>query len=243
MKHWKVIGAITLLIFAIAAWRIISYERERNAPGIVANKPTERPVSEDQLVFVRQMLIDSVKSARVLNGKSVWMKTGYTVVYYPYRTGRIVFAKPAGWLPPTQELQVKDFVEATTPPDWVSSIPRGPKNVFVVFTEPGRSGEFAAPVASLDGTNSTWACDDIFFYDDPKTLYHWPADVWQAVSQHTAKQGMSEFQTTMALGNLQQSDSKNFGNRTVKYVTADQGQTRHFSVAFSGDKATSVSSN
>ena len=37
------------------------------------------------------MLIDSMKSARVLNGKSVWMKTGYTVVYYPYRTGRIVF--------------------------------------------------------------------------------------------------------------------------------------------------------
>jgi hypothetical protein len=243
MKNWKIIGAITLLVFAIAAWRIISYERERNAPGVVANKPAERAVSEDQLVFVRTMLIDSMKSARVLNGKSVWMKTGYTVVYYPYRTGRIVFAKPAGWLPPTQELQVKDFVEVTTPGDWASSIPRGPKNAFVVFTEPGRSGELAAPVASLDGANSTWACDDIFFYDDPKTLYHWPTDVWQAVSQHTAKQGMSEFQTTMALGNLQQSDSKNYGNRRVKYVTADQGQTRHVSVAFSGDKATSVTSD
>jgi hypothetical protein len=243
MKHWKIIGAITLLVFAIAAWRIISYERERNAPSVLTNKPTERPVSEDQLVFVRGMLIDSMKSARVLNGKSVWMKTGYTVVYYPYRTGRIVLTQPAGWLPPTQELQVKDFVEATTPPDWASSIPRGPKNAFVVFTEAGRSGEFAAPVASLDGTNSTWACDEIFFYDNPKTLYHWPADVWQAVSQHIAKQGMSEFQTTMALGNLQQSDSKNFGNRTVKYVTVDQGQTRHYSVAFSGDKVTSVSSN
>jgi hypothetical protein len=188
------------------------------------------------------MLIDSMKSARVLNGKSVWMKTGYTVIYYPYRTGRIVFTQPAGWLPPAQELQVKDFVEVTTPPDWASSIPRGPKNAFVVFTEPGRSGEFAAPVASLDGAQSNWACDDIFFYDDPKTLYHWPADVWQAVAQHTAKQGMSEFQTTMALGNLQQSDSKDYGNRTVKYVTADQGQTHHFSVAFAGDKATSVAS-
>jgi hypothetical protein len=66
--------------------------------------------------------------------------------------------------------------------------------------------------------------------------------VWQAATQHTAKQGMSEFQTTMALGNLQQSDSKNYGNRTVKYVTVDQGKTRHFSVAFSDDKATSVSS-
>jgi hypothetical protein len=242
MKNWKIIGAITLLVFAIAAWRIISYEHESNTPGVALNKPATQKISEDQLVFVRSMLIDSMKSARVLNGKSVWMRTGYTVVYYPYRTGRIVFPQPAGWLPPTQELQVKDFVEATTPPDWASSIPRGPKNAFVVFTEPGRGGEFAAPVASLDGANSTWACDDIFFYDDPKTLYHWAPDVWQAVAQHTAKQGMSEFQTTMALGNLQQSDSKNFGNRTVKYVTVDQGQTRHFSVAFSGDKATSVTS-
>jgi hypothetical protein len=243
MKTWKIIGAITLLVLAIAAWRIISYERERNAPGVAVNKPAERPVNADQLVYVKHMLIDSVKSARVLNGKSVWMKTGYTVIYYPYRTGRIVFTQPAGWLPPTQELRVKDFVEATTPRDWVSSIPRGPKNAFVVFTEPGRDGEFAAPVASLDGANSTWACDDIFFYDDPKTLYHWPPDVWQAISQHTTKQGMSEFQTTMALGNLQQSDSKNSGNRTVKYVTVDQGKTRHVSVDFSGDKVTSMTSN
>jgi hypothetical protein len=243
MKNWKIIGAITLLVLAIAAWRIISYERERNAQSVVANKPAQRPMSDDQLVYVKQMLIDSTKSARVLNGKSVWTKTGYTLVYYPYRTGRVVFTQPAGWLPPAQELQVKDFVEITTPPDWASSIPRGPKNVFVVFTKPGRDGEFAAPVASLDGANSSWACDDIFFYDDPKTLYHWPPDVWQAVSVHMAKQGMSELQTTMALGNLQQSDSKNLGNRTVKYVTIDQGKTRHFSVAFSGDKATSVTSD
>ena len=62
------------------------------------------------------------------------------------------------------------------------------------------------------------------------------------MAQHTAKQGMSEKQTTMALGNLQQSDSKDFGNRTVKYTTVDQGQTHHFSVSLSGNKATSVTS-
>jgi hypothetical protein len=238
MKNWQIIGAITLLVLAIAAWRIIAYEHERNAPGVAVNKPAPRQLTDDQMVFVRRMLIDSMKSARVLNGKSVWMKTGYTVVYYPYRTGRIVFSHPEGYLPPAQELQVKDFVEATTPPDWVSSIPRGPKNAFVVFTEPNRSGEFAAPVASLGGANSSWACDDIFFYEDPKSLYHWPPEWWQAVAQHIPKQGMSEFQTTMALGNLQQSDSKDLGNRTV-----NQGQTHHFSVTFSGDKATSVTSD
>ena len=53
---------------------------------------------------------------------------------------------------------------------------------------------------------------------------------------------MSEKQTTMALGNLQQSDSKDLGNRRVKYTTVDQGQTRQFSVSFFGNKAASVSS-
>jgi hypothetical protein len=194
------------------------------------------------MVLPKKMFIDSLKSAKELDGKSVWMKTGYTLPYYAYRTGRVVFANEEGRLPPAQELQVKDFVQVTTPRDWVSSIPRGSHNAFVVFTEPGRTGEFAAPVATIDGENSSWQCDDIFFYQDPKTLYHWPADVWQAVAQHTPKQGMSEMQTTMALGNLQQSGSKNPGNRTVSYTIMDQGQTHRYSVTFADDKATSVSS-
>ena len=45
MKNWKIIGAITLVVLAIAAWRIISYERERNRPAVTVNKPTERPMS------------------------------------------------------------------------------------------------------------------------------------------------------------------------------------------------------
>ncbi len=42
MKNWRIIGAITLLVLAIAAWRIISYERERNAPGVAINKPAQQ---------------------------------------------------------------------------------------------------------------------------------------------------------------------------------------------------------
>lgn len=241
MKTWQIIGALTIVVLAVAAWRILSYERERNQPSIV-NKPATRQLTEDQMVVPKKMFIDSLKSAKVLDGKSVWMKTGYTIPYYAYRTGRVIFAHEEGRLPPAQELQVKDFVQVTAPPDWVSSIPRGPRNAFAVFTEPGRTGEFAAPVATIDGENSSWLCDDIFFYQDPKTLYHWQADVWQAVAQHTAQQGMSEMQATMALGNLQQSGSKDPGNRTVSYTTIDQGQTHHFSVTFADDKATSVSS-
>ena len=241
MKKWQVVGAVTLVVLLVAVWRILSYERERNQP-VATHQPARRELTEDQMVVPKKMFIDSLKSAKELDGKSVWMKTGYTLPYYAYRTGRVVFAHEEGRLPPAQELQVKDFVQVTAPPDWLSSIPRGPHNAFVVFTEPGRTGEFAAPVATVDGENSSWQCDDIIFYQDPKTLYHWSADVWQAVGQHTAKQGMSEMQATMALGNLQQSGSKDPGNRTVSYTTIDQGQTHHFSVTFADDKATSVSS-
>jgi len=243
---WHAIAGLTAVVLLIAAWRITSYERERNQPAVDTHPVATRKVSDDELVVPKRLFIDSLKSAKVLNGKSVWMKTGYLLPYYAYRTGRIDFAHEAGRVPPAQELEVKDFTLTTAPPDWVSSVPRGAKNAFVVFTEPGRTGEFAAAVATLDSGNGTdkgtWYCDDIFFYQDPRTLYHWPADVWQAVAQHTAKQGMSEKQTSMALGNLQQSGSENLGNRTIAYTTIDGGQTHRYSVTFSGDKATSVSS-
>jgi len=58
--------------------------------------------------------------------------------------------------------------------------------------------------------------------------------LWQAVSQHTVKQGMSEFQTTMALGNLQQSDSKNFGNRTVEVCYGGSGTDTSLQRSFFG---------
>lgn len=239
--RWRIIAGITLVVLAVAVWRVLSWERERRSPGTVQQQQsTLDTISDDQAVVPKQMFIGSLKDARALNGKSVWMKTGYTIPYYAYRTGRIVFAHEEGRLPPTQELHVKDFTEATTPQDWMSSVPRGQKNVFVVFTEPGREGEFAAPVAALNGTDSTWMCDDLFFYQDPQTLYHWPPEVWKAVSAHTAINGMSEFRTTMSLGNLQQSESKNMGNRTVTYTTMDRGQTHHVSVTFEDDKATSV---
>jgi hypothetical protein len=47
---------------------------------------------------------------------------------------------------------------------------------------------------------------------------------------------MTELETAMALGVMQQSDSSNYGNRTVQY---NAGGT-HWSVTFENDKATQV---
>jgi hypothetical protein len=64
----------------------------------------------------------------------------------------------------------------------------------------------------------------------------WPANIWQAVDQHKPIVGMNELQTAMAVGVIQQSDSSDYGNRTVYY---DAGPTR-WSVTFANDKATQV---
>jgi hypothetical protein len=47
---------------------------------------------------------------------------------------------------------------------------------------------------------------------------------------------MTELETAMALGVMQQSDSSNYGNRTVEY---DAGG-KHWSVTFENDKATQI---
>src|ERR1700724_623172 len=99
MKTWQVIGAITLVLLLIAAWRIRSYERERNQP-VTTHQTARRELTEDQMVVPKKMFIDSLKSAKELDGKSVWMKTGYTLPYYAYRTGRVVFAHEESRLPP-----------------------------------------------------------------------------------------------------------------------------------------------
>ncbi len=241
MKRWHVISAVTLVVLLIAAWRIHSIERERNAPGVQTSRYKERPLTEDELVVPRKMFIDSLQSARALDGKPVWIKAGYEIDYYPYHGKQIDYAHKAGVLPGAQEMDVKDAIEIKAPAGWTSHVPRGDKNVFLVFTEPGKSEEFAAPVAVVEGGKSTYYCDDVLYYQDPHQLYkHWPAEVWQAVEQHQAKPGMNELQVAMALGQLQKSESSTLGNRTVIYTLEEPGGMRHVSVTFVNNQATAV---
>jgi hypothetical protein len=92
-------------------------------------------------------------------------------------------------------------------------------------------------MGEVEGGNETFRLDDLLYYDDPHRLYnHWPGNVWQAIDQHQVKPGMSEMQTMMAVGQVAQSDSSNYGNRTVTYTAGD----RKVTVTFANDKATQV---
>ena len=240
MKNWKAIGVITLLVLIVGGVRFYFIWKERHAPVVVKSRYEEKKLTADEVVQPRKLYIDDMKSARTLKGKTVWMQAGNEMDYYPYEGHRVEFAHKTGVLPSIQELKISDMVTAKVPESLQNRVPHGSEQVLAVFEKPDSPKLFATPVGYLEGSDSKFYCDDLFYYDDPHQLYkHWPADVWQAVDAHQAKPGMSELQVTMSLGNVQQSDSSNYGNRTVHYTAAGG---KEVTIDFTGDHATSVKS-
>lgn len=237
MKSWQKIGLITLLVLLIVGIRIYFIWRERNAPVVQKPHVAERKLTADDVVQPRKLYIDDLGSARDLDGKTVWVQAGFELDYYPYVDHRIEFAHKVGVLPSAQPLQIQDIITERAPVGLHSRIPLGDHQVFAIFQFPNDDKQYATAIGYLQGNDSKYYCDDIFYYDDPRQMYkHWPADVWQAVDQHQPKPGMNELQTAMALGVIQQSDSSDYGNRTVHY---DAGG-KNWSVTFQNDKATAV---
>ncbi len=237
MKLWQKISVATLLVAAIFGIRVYFVWKERHEPVVVKNQRQDRPLTDDDVVQPRKLYIDDLKSAKTLIGKTIWIQAGYELDYYPYSSHSVVFAHKAGVLPSIQAMDIKDVVLAKAPAGLVSRVPHGDKQVYAVFTMPGDAKQYATAIGYEQGSDSTYYCDDVFYYDDPHQLYkHWPADVWQAVDQHQPKAGMNELQTAMALGVMQQSDSSSYGDRSVTY---DAGGKK-WSVSFQHNKATTV---
>ncbi len=194
-------------------------------------------MTADDVVQPRKLFIDDLKSAHELAGKPVWVAAGYQLDYYPYAARHIDFAHRAGLLPTAEQLQIEDVLTEITPAKLATRIPHGNQQVFVVFRLPKDVREYATAIGYLEDSDSKFYCDDIFYYDDPHQMYkHWPADVWQAIDQHQPKPGMNELQASMALGQVQTSDSSNYGNRTVHYDVAGTDWT----VTFDHNHATGI---
>jgi hypothetical protein len=236
MKTWQKLALIVapaILITAIGIWRI---NVARNKPAAVP-KQQETHLSDEQMVQPRKLFIDDLKSATDLIGKPVWVQAGYELDYYPYAAHHVDFAHKVGVLPSVQRLDMKDIVLEKVPATIESRIPRGTEQGFAVFTIPGNAKEYATAIGTFQGTDSTWYCDNVFYYDDPHQMYNfWPASLWQAIDAHQPRPGMTELETAMALGVMQQSDSSDYGNRTVHY---NAGPTR-WAVTFENDKSTQV---
>lgn len=237
MSTWQRLGLTTLVAVLVAGGYVLYVQHERRASDAAATKAEEsKPVSEDDLSYVKQYLFATFDQAKQLEGMTVWVKAGYSLPYFPY-AGAVEWSKPQGDLPATEKLHIKKLIKAVVPAKVDDRVAHGSRQYLVTFTMEGKPGEFAAPVGSAEGEQEQIVADQLFYYDDPKTIYsHWPKDVWDAVAAHTPRVGMTEAQTRMAVGILIESDSQEIGNRTVTYHAGP----KTWVVSFSNDKATSV---
>lgn len=239
MSTWKKILIPTLITLAIGGAYLLFVWHQRQNPGVVGKQPEEQHLSADDVAVVRMEFPQHFDDVKDLEGKSVWMKNGYSMPYYPYAGGHVEFNKPAGLIPAAQRLEVKKAIKASAPATVHDNIEHGDRQVMVVFTLPDGSEQFATPVGFLQGQDEHYFCDLLFYYDDPHTIYsNWPKDTWSAIDAHQAKPGMSELQTRMALGMKANPDGQVEGSRTVDYDV----NGKHYIVTYRENHATDIKS-
>ena len=237
MKSWKFFSVATLITLAIGGAYLFTVWKHRQNPGVVGQN-AEQKTTMDDVAVVRLEFPQHFDDLKDLEGKSVWMKNGYTMPYFPYLNGKAEFTKRVGVIPSAQKLNVKKAIWAAVPANVDDGISHGTRQAMYVFTLPGDDkNEYATAVGVMDTGQEQYYSDLLFFYDDPHTIYsHWPRDVWAAVDAHQVKPGMTELQTRMAIGQKMHPDSQNEGNRTVTY---DQ-DGKKWTVTFAENRATAV---
>ena len=228
-KKLQVVLALGIVIAGARAAYIV-YERHEAMKEDVAPKQAV-PLKADYYVTPKKLHPFDLKSARELTKQPGWVKLGGQITYYPWdRTRhRAEWGHEAGTLGPLEQLAITD-VATDVPPK-----AGGTKQVMVLFELDGKA--YAAPIGvEKDGEFKIYS-DDIFFIQDPRELYkHWPADVWKAIDAHQVQQGMSELQSSFALGPGVPVGSGDYGWRTLRYANDGKPLT----IAFENDKAVGI---
>lgn len=212
----KLIQAILAVMLVVAAVRLalIYYERHAGEP---AQQQDERktgatPVLDASYYVVpRKLHAYDLQSAQPLTRQPVWVKEGYRYTYYPYDTARrkVDFTHEAGLLAPLEKLQVTEVMRDGSPSA------EYPPQVMAVFDKAGR--RYAVPIGQVKGSDYRIFADEVFYIEDPHTLYKWPAEIWQAIDAHQARPGMDEIQAAFALGMGVPRKSEDPRTKTVVY--------------------------
>jgi hypothetical protein len=239
LRTWQKILIPTAITLAIGGTYLLFVWHQRQNPGVIGRSAPEQRLSADDVAVVRMEFQQHFEDVQALEDKSVWMKNGFSMPYYPYAAGRVEFGKPAGLIPAAQRLDVKKAIKAAAPAAVRDNIEHGDRQVMVVFTLPDGKEQFATPVGFLQGNGEHYYCDLLFYYDDPHTIYsNWPKDTWAAIDAHQVKPGMSELQTRMAIGMKAHPDGQAEGSRTVDYDV----NGKHYVVTYRGNHATDIQS-
>lgn len=239
MKPWKLALITTLLTLAIGGTYLYTVWRHRQDPGELGRSIARQKKAQNEQAVVRTIAPVHFEDTLALQGKSVWMKNGNTISYYPYAGGRVNFSKAAGTVPPLQRLDIKKIIKSPVPVSVFDGISSGSRQAFAVFALPGNAALYAMPIGAMQGDEEAYFCDVLYYYDDPHSIYdNWPKDVWAAIDAHRVKPGMSELQARMAVGQKMHPDRVTTGDRTVTYD--DSG--KQWTVTFADNRATAVAS-
>ncbi|MGA2886697.1 MAG: hypothetical protein ABSE51_01495 [Terracidiphilus sp.] len=237
MKNWQKSLITILITLVIGGIYLFFVWRHRQNPGVVPQNDTGQILSKDQLVVMREFFPMHFEDTLRLEGTTVWMKNGYTMPYYPYAGGQVLFGKRVGVIPAAEQMQVKKIVKAAVPSGVDDRIEHGSRQAFAVFLLPGSTTLFATPIGYMQGNEEAYYTDLLFFYDDPHTIYdHWPKDVWAAIDAHQVLPGMSEAETYMAIGRNFHTDGGTEGDRTLVFDQAG----KHWTVTFVKNRATAI---
>jgi hypothetical protein len=237
VKAWQKILLSMLVVLTIGGIYLLSVWRHRQNPGVIPRDNGRQTLSKDDLVVMREFYPARFEDTLRLEGTAVWMKNGYKMPYYSYAGGQVLFAKRVGVIPAAERMEVKKIVKAAVPTNVEDEIEHGNRQAFAVFALPGDNALYATPIGYMKGSEEAYYSDQLFYYDDPHTIYdHWPKDVWAAIDAHQVKLGMSEVETRMAIGRKLQVDGSQEGDRTVTY---DQNG-KHWTVTYVDNRATMI---
>ena len=89
MKPWKIIVIPLLITLAIGAIYLFSVFEHRQDPGVTAQKDATEDVNKDELVVMRSYFPAHYEDTLRLQGTTVWMKNGYTIPYFSYKSGQV----------------------------------------------------------------------------------------------------------------------------------------------------------
>ena len=143
---------------------------------------------------------------------------------------------------PAQQLEISNVIQATPPDAKAEEVSPGVRvraeQVLASFHRGDDKKLYAAPIGGNHGGDYTLYINETFYFEDPHQLYkHWPSDIWSAIDQHQAKQGMNELQVALALGiGVPQGSAGDYGNRTLQY----DNNGHPVKVTFDHNRATSV---
>jgi hypothetical protein len=252
------IGLVVAMLVVGARTAYILYERKQDAAPVKTEVVENRHL--DDYVYLKPSHAHDLKSASVaISGKTVWVRNGNAITFFPYdrASKRADVAHPVGLLPPLEPLAIKSVAmngnamlavfERTKTSSGSGAAPAagsapgaGSGAASATGTAPKSDGMFAAQIGVVRNGQSTIYLDDIFFLEDPHSLYkHWSAETWSAVERHEIVKGMSEMQASSAMGvGHPVTSSGDYGNRTLEFSDGAGGTT--VTVTFASNRAIAI---